>query len=235
MTDPYSVLGIPRTASDDDIKKAYRNLSRKYHPDANINNPDKAQAEAKFKEVQQAYGQIMHEKEYGPSGAGSSQEGSGGFGSFGDFRDFGGFGGPFRGFGAEYRQQTNTGATDNEEDLHMRAAANFIQSRHYQEALNLLNGIQNRNAQWYYYSALACSGIGSNVLALQHAREALRLDPGKTAGHGISSNSALMRPPSPAEAASAQTCALQILFATSVAGVSTVSNIRREYRSVSSD
>ncbi len=178
MTDPYSVLGIPRTASDDDIKKAYRNLSRKYHPDANINNPDKAQAEAKFKEVQQAYGQIMHEKEYGPSGAGSSQEGSGGFGSFGDFRDFGGFGGPFRGFGAEYRQQTNTGATDNEEDLHMRAAANFIQSRHYQEALNLLNGIQNRNAQWYYYSALACSGIGSNVLALQHAREALRLDPG---------------------------------------------------------
>ena len=39
--------------------------------------------------------------------------------------------------------------------------------------LNLLNGIQDRNAQWYYYSALACSGIGSNVLALQHAREAL--------------------------------------------------------------
>ena len=62
MTDPYSVLGVSRDASDDEIKKAYRNLSRKYHPDANINNPNKDQAEAKFKEVQQAYQQIMKER-----------------------------------------------------------------------------------------------------------------------------------------------------------------------------
>ena len=52
--DPYQVLGISRGASDEEIKKAYRNLSRKYHPDANINNPNKAAAEEKFKQVQQA-------------------------------------------------------------------------------------------------------------------------------------------------------------------------------------
>lgn len=63
MLDPYSVLGVPRNASDDEIKKAYRKLSRKYHPDANINNPNKDQAEEKFKEVQQAYEQIMKERE----------------------------------------------------------------------------------------------------------------------------------------------------------------------------
>ena len=85
MTDPYSVLGVSRDASDEEIKKAYRRLSRKYHPDANINNPNKAQAEEKFKEVQQAYDQIMKEREYG-----SSYEGYGGFGNYG------GFGGPER-------------------------------------------------------------------------------------------------------------------------------------------
>ena len=68
MNDPYSVLGISRGATDDEIKKAYRALSRKYHPDANINNPNKDQAEAKFKEIQQAYQQIMKEKEMGASG-----------------------------------------------------------------------------------------------------------------------------------------------------------------------
>lgn len=49
-------------------------MSRKYHPDANINNPNKEQAEEKFKEIQQAYEQIMKEREYGsnPYGNGDS-------------------------------------------------------------------------------------------------------------------------------------------------------------------
>ena len=59
MLDPYSVLGVSRDASMDEIKKAYRKLSRKYHPDANINNPNKEQAEEMFTQVQQAYDQIV--------------------------------------------------------------------------------------------------------------------------------------------------------------------------------
>ena len=55
MKDPYEVLGLPHGASNDEVKSAYRRLSRKYHPDANINNPNKAEAEEKFKEIQQAY------------------------------------------------------------------------------------------------------------------------------------------------------------------------------------
>ena len=45
MRDPYNVLGLERGASDEEVKKAYRTLSRKYHPDANINNPNREQAE----------------------------------------------------------------------------------------------------------------------------------------------------------------------------------------------
>ena len=178
MTDPYRILGVPPTASDDEVKKAYRNLSRKYHPDANINNPNKDQAEARFKEVQQAYQQIMHEREYGSSGGGG---GSGyDYGPFGDY-------GPFRGFAGQYRQSGGSSA-QTEDELHMQAAANFINSGHYQEALKLLNGIKTRNAQWYFYSAAANSGVGNNVIALQHAQEALRRAEG-----GPAAETALLR------------------------------------------
>ena len=66
MIDPYSILGISRDASDEEVKKAYRKMSRKYHPDANIDNPNKEQAEEKFKQVQQAYEQIMKERAPAP-------------------------------------------------------------------------------------------------------------------------------------------------------------------------
>lgn len=168
MTDPYSVLGVAKGASDDEIKKAYRNLSRRYHPDANINNPNKDLAEAKFKEVQQAYNQIMQEREYGGSGFGNytSQDSS----PFGDF-------GPFGGFHAQYRQAGSDTSGDSEEDLHLRAAANYINNGYYREALNLLDTIASRSARWYYYSALANSGIGNIATALEHAREAARREP----------------------------------------------------------
>ena len=89
MSDPYQeFLGVDQSASDEEIKKAYRKLSRQYHPDANINNPHKDEAEAKFKEVQQAYQQIMDEREkgYSSSGAGGGSQGSG----YGDYGPFGG-------------------------------------------------------------------------------------------------------------------------------------------------
>ena len=72
MSDPYKVLGISRDASDEEIKKAYREKSRKYHPDANVNNPNKEKAEEMFKLVQEAYDQIMKERKYGSYGGSQS-------------------------------------------------------------------------------------------------------------------------------------------------------------------
>ena len=196
MRDPYQVLGVSQDASEEEIKKAYRKLSRMYHPDANINNPNKAQAEEKFKEIQQAYQQIMKQREQGSSpygnqgygygnngygNGGNAQNGYGGYSDFGGFDDFfGGFG--FGGFGSAggYGQngygRSNAGA-DDEESVYFRAALNYISSGHYKEALNVLNNIPQHSAQWYYYSSIANQGLGNNAAALEQAKKATEMEP----------------------------------------------------------
>lgn len=187
MSDPYQVLGVSRDASEEEIKKAYRKLSRIYHPDANINNPNKDQAEEKFKEIQQAYQQIMKEREQG-SYAGSGGYGYGGQdgrnggygGGYDPFEDFfGGFG--FGGYGGQngYGQRQSAGPED-EYTSHMKAAMNYINSGHYREAVNVLNGINERTARWYYYSSVANQGLGNNAVALEHAKKAVSMEPQNT-------------------------------------------------------
>lgn len=163
MTNPYQVLGVSPGASDDEIKKAYRTLSRKYHPDANVNNPNKAQAEERFKEVQQAYDQIMKEKQQG-----------GGYSGYG-YNTSGGTSGGYR-YGYSGNRSYYQNSTDSPQ---MQAAANYIANRHYAEALNVLNGIPfgERKARWYYYSAVANQGAGNNIIAKEHAQRAVEMEP----------------------------------------------------------
>ena len=79
MTDPYSVLGVSRNASDKEIKKAYRDLARKYHPDNYNDNPLADLAQEKMKEINDAYNSIMRSKDADggfSSGSGYSSGGS---------------------------------------------------------------------------------------------------------------------------------------------------------------
>ena len=155
MTDPYSVLGISPNASNDDVKRAYRDLSRKYHPDSYVDNPLSELAEEKFKEVQEAYQQIMNERESGYSGQsyGNSNYGNTGYG------------------------QGNYGYSGNSSG-DMMNVCNLINSGRYRDALNVLSRVQQRDAQWYYFSAVANQGMGNNYVALDHARQATNMAPG---------------------------------------------------------
>lgn len=151
---PYQILGIDPSASDDEVKKAYRTLSKKYHPDANINNPNQAAYTEKFKEVQTAYKTIMDDRKRGFTNRnyGSSTN----TGQSGQY---------------SYQYTGNDQAAFNE-------AAGFINAQRYQEALNILNQIRTHNGMWFYYSAIAENGIGNNITAVEYAQTAAQMEPG---------------------------------------------------------
>ena len=163
---PYEILGVSYDATEEEIKKAYKKLSRKYHPDANINNPNKDAYEEKFKEVQQAYRMIMDQRQ----GKGQNQSGYA--------EDFWGYGGGFGGFGGYNGYGgRNAGSAESQDQQYLRSALNYIQNGYYREGLNVLEQVKERKGQWYYYSAFANYNIGNNAIALEHAKIACSFEP----------------------------------------------------------
>lgn len=87
MTDPYAVLGVSKNATDDEVKNAYRELARKYHPDNYTDNPLSDLAGEKMKEINEAYDSIMAERRAGKTSGGSYTGNTGGASSFPDVRN----------------------------------------------------------------------------------------------------------------------------------------------------
>ena len=118
-------------------------MSRKYHPDSYTDETEKKWAEEKFREVQEAYNQIVDERSGKTSGYGNA----GGYGS--------------------------SSQSYSEEDQHLMAAMNYINARRFNEAINVLNGMENRSARWYFFSSYANLGLGNNAVALDYAKKAV--------------------------------------------------------------
>lgn len=205
--DPFAVLGVTSSATEDEIKSAYRKLAKKYHPD--LNPGDKA-AEQKMREVNEAYTRALQIKKTGqdpyqnPYGSGSS--GSSGYNNpFGqDFwgnsasqggyshqnsygRDggqnsnpFGDFGfDPFSAFfgGQQAYQQQTRYRTRAYANPELKTAESHVLSNRFNEAVNLLNRIPTHDADWHALYARADLGLGNRISALDHARAAVKLAP----------------------------------------------------------
>lgn len=153
MHDPYKILGVDRNASDEEIKKAYRRLSKKYHPDANVGSEHLNEYTEMFKQVQNAYDQIMNERK-----GGGSPFGQGGFSGF---------------YSDPYQSSYENENTD------FQAATNFINSAHYEEAYQVLQRMaeSDRNALWYFLCGMALWGMGNQIAASEHMQKACEMDP----------------------------------------------------------
>ena len=153
IDDPYKVLGVSPNASDEEIKKAYRRLAKQYHPDV---NPGDEAAARKMQQINAAYEQIKNPEKAQPSGS------SYGYGSYDPF-------------GGYYRQQSYESSQSG--DHYQQAAYRYIRFGQYREALNALSNSEERNARWYYLSAVANDGLGNQVTALEHIRRAVSMEP----------------------------------------------------------
>lgn len=182
MQDPYRVLGVSQSASEDEIKKAYRNLAKKYHPDVNNGS---AEAEARMKEVNEAYSQVMKMRREGTTNANQGGYNSyggygnaGGYGSYGGYGNYGSYGnaGGYGGYGnysGSYGGQSRSASSDPK----LTAARNYVRAGHYQEAMHVLEEIRERSAEWYFLSGETNLGLGNRVAALNYARQAVSMEP----------------------------------------------------------
>ncbi len=200
---PYDILGVPRDASADEVKKAYRKKARENHPDL---NPDDPAAEERMNRINEAYDRITNPQKYSASDARKRSYGAPytqGYNGYGT-PDSGGpsydssnpystgydpgqtqytwttinfedlFGGGWGSAGGSIHPESN--ASDSPE---VRQAIFQINSSNWQNAIDILQRIPStgRDARWHYLFALANNGAGNTVAANDNIRKARQMDP----------------------------------------------------------
>ena len=185
---PHRILGVSENATQDEIKKAYRQKTKEYHPDLHPNDPDAARKMGEINEAydmlmnpekyaakraqQQGYQQYQSRQNYGNQQQNGQSYGGAGYGDFGSFtfEDLFGFGG----------SQEQSRAKEFVNDTpYLRGIVQDINRGLYQQALQKLRNMPSheRTARWYYLSALANKGLGNTVQAYEQIQRAVQMEP----------------------------------------------------------
>ena len=149
MNDPYQVLGVSRNASTEEIKEAYKQLAKKYHPDNYAASPLEEVANEKMKEINEAYDTIMNERK-GAGGTSYQANSQGGY--------------------QQNAYQGNSSFPD---------IRRLIQQNRFVEAEELLDGVpvQRRDAEWYFLKGSVYYSRGWLDDAMNHFSSAYRMNP----------------------------------------------------------
>jgi len=153
MKDPYSVLGVSQSASDEEVKKAYRELARKYHPDNYQNNPLADLAEEKMKEINEAYDTVTKLR-----AGGGYQQTAGGYQQ--------------TAYNTGYSQQS--GYSSNPTYARVRS---LINAGDLATAERLLFEVPQKNGEWYFLSGSIAYRKGWLDEAMQNYSLAVQMEP----------------------------------------------------------
>lgn len=156
MRDPYEVLGVPSSATDEEVKKAYRNLARKYHPDNYHDSPLADVAQEKMKEINEAYEEVQSMRKNG--GAGQSSYGGYGRNPYGQ-NPYGAYGGGYSGDPAFARVRMS------------------IAQGELNLAEELLNAMSDHNAEWNFLKGAICYRRGWMDEAKRYYETAVQMNP----------------------------------------------------------
>lgn len=152
MRDPYEVLGISPTATNEEVRNAYRALAKKYHPDNYVDSPLSQMAEEKMKEINEAYDEILRQRTSSSTNNGSSNPGS------------------------SYSSNSYYSNTD---PIYAQVRS-LINKGDYKAAENLLNGVNQieRGGEWFFLKGCILVHKGYYFDALRYIDRACDLEPG---------------------------------------------------------